>query len=353
MRGCVVKIAVTGASGFIGQHLCRLLLMQGHEVVALSRREWEFEFLSPQEERALQSAGTAARLMRHVVPEMSAETDFRPYVEGTEGVVHLAGRAHVLRDDPADSRRLFQAANVELPVRVGEAARQCGVSRFVFLSSIGVMGNRTEGTPFLRSSRPSPQEGYAVSKREAERQLQSLFAGENRLVIIRPPLVYGAGARGNFRRLISLVDRLPVLPFGAVSGRRSFIHVRNLCSFIEHCLAPSTPGGTYLVCDEECVPLPELMRLIAGALGKKRRLLPVPLFLLRLAGWCTGRGKDMGRLLSELQINNREDRSMTGWKPTHSLKEGIREMVEHYLREQKARRPTVALPSHENQTAAA
>ena len=353
-----MNILVTGANGFIGRHLCAVLAEVGCAVTAVSRSAWE-----PPPGRRI-TAATLRRIRGMVVPELAPETDFGPLLAGQEAVVHLAGRAHVLHDDAADPRREFQRVNVDLSVALAEAAIEAGVKRFLYVSSIGVLGNRTTGAPFDRNSPAAPLEAYAASKLEAERRLRELFKGsgvensklrrgvdgdtERRgaailnfphptppptLIVVRPPLVYGPGAKGNFERLMTLVDRVPVLPFGAIHARRSYVHVLNLCSFLYTCLRHETASGTYAVCDGEDLPLNELLRIIAAEMRKTCWLLPVPTVALRLLGRVVGRRAELDRLTSELLIDNRDERRQTGWQPAHSPRDGLRAMVREFRRE--------------------
>jgi UDP-N-acetyl-alpha-D-quinovosamine dehydrogenase len=321
-----MNILVTGANGFIGRHLCAMFAEVGCAVTALSRRGWD----PPPGKRG---DGTALRRIRSVVvADLSPGTEFGAHLAGQDAVVHLAGRAHVLHDDAADPRREFHRVNVELTESLATAAIAAGVTRFVYLSSIGVLGNRTNGVPFDCHSPESPLEAYAASKLEAERRLRELFNGGRILTIVRPPLVYGPGAKGNFERLMKLVDRVPVLPFGAVRARRSYVHVRNLCSFLYTCLRHETASGIHTVCDGEDLPLNELLRIIAADMKKTRWLVPLPTAALRILGSAVGRRAEVDRLTSDLLIDNREEKQRTGWEPSFTPREGIREMVREFQR---------------------
>jgi len=321
-----VNVLVTGANGFIGRHLCPFLAGNGCAVTALSRRAF-----SPQDFEAIDPSSMRGRIRPVIIPEMSPKTDFRPHCETMDCVVHLAGRAHVMQETP-QSRREFHAANVALTERLGRDARAAGVRRFVFLSSIGVLGNRTTERPFCRRSPAAPTEEYAASKLTAEQRLAGLFTGGEALVIVRPPLVYGPGVKGNFARLIRLVQRLPVLPFGGVTAARSYVHVLNLCSFIQRCLSDSVERGVYVVCDGADLSLPDLLRMIAGGLGRKRWLPPVPPVLLRVLGTALGKRAEVERLSSPLVVDHSEDCSRIGWQPVYRPEEGIAAMVREYQR---------------------
>ncbi|MFQ5733197.1 MAG: NAD-dependent epimerase/dehydratase family protein [Planctomycetaceae bacterium] len=320
------KVFVTGANGFIGRHLCVHLAQLGCEVTALSRAAWRPHAGETPPGEVL------SRVRPAILPQISPATDFRPWLSGHDAVVHLAGRAHVVEETAKNPREEFHRVNVELTERIAGDALTCGIGRFVYLSSVGVLGNRSAGDPFHRSTPEGPVEDYAASKLEAERRLRARFAETNALVIVRPPLVYGRGAKGNFHRLMRLVQRLPVIPFGNVTARRSYVHVGNLCSFASRCLDPAVPAGAYLVCDDEPVLLPDVLRLMAAEMSKRRWLLKLPPAVLRMAGTLAGRKEDIDRLLSELIVDGEEDKRRTGWQPEFPPEDGIRDMVRHFAR---------------------
>ena len=212
-------------------------------------------------------------------------------------------------------------------------AAEAGVRRFVFVSSIGVNGNQTKNGPYTELDEPDPHDLYAISKYEAEQGLQELSALTGmEVVILRPPLVYGPDAPGNFRRLLNLVEKELPLPLGAVDNRRSFIYLGNLVDAIALCLKhPSAANQTYLVSDGEDVSTPELIRLLAMQLGKRARLLSVPPGLLELAGKLVGKRAAVQRLLGSLAVDSGKIRRELGWRPPCSLDEGLRETARWYL----------------------
>ena len=322
-----MNVLVTGANGFIGRHLCAILAQAGCRVTALARSASQ-PLLS-----GIDDPAAVLRRIRHVIiPDLSPETDFRSLLSGQQAVVHLAGRAHVLHDDAADPKREFHRINVELTERLAVDSLASNVKKFVYISSIGVLGNHTNGVPFDRHSAETPVEAYAESKLRAEKRLQSLFQGRDSLTIIRPPLVYGAGAKGNFERLMKLIDRLPILPFGAVTARRSYVHVRNLCSFIDTCLRSESHNGVFVVCDGEDLPLNELCRILADEMHKKRWLVPLPVSILKTLSSILGKRTEIDRLTSDLVIDNQEEKQLTGWEPPFAPRDGIREMVRGFLK---------------------
>ena len=164
--------------------------------------------------------------------------------------------------------------NVDGTLAIAEMAVRARVARFVFLSSIGVLGNASGGRTFEESAAPAPVGPYAVSKWEAEQALRSL--GEKwrpEIVVVRPPLAYGPRVKGNFLRLLRLLDTGVPLPFGSLHNCRSYIGVHNLCNLLVSCaFHPAADGSTFHVADGEDVSTPELLRLIAAAMGHRARI---------------------------------------------------------------------------------
>jgi nucleoside-diphosphate-sugar epimerase len=302
-------ILVTGATGFVGRALVRRLLADGRSVRAAVRPASE----------ALPVGETVT------VDDIGPDTDWGAALAGVDAVVHLAARAHVLRDSSADAHARYQAVNTLGALRLAEAAAAAGVRRFVLLSSARVHGEHTTGAPFTESSPLLAEDPYGRSKADAERGLTALgTTGRLEPVILRPPLVYGPGVRGNFARLVALVARGIPLPLGAVRNRRSLVFVGNLVDAIFRTLDhPAAAGETFLVSDAEDLSTPELVRRIARALGRPARLIPVPSPLLRLGGVLAGRSDDVGRLLDDLVVDGSKIRAVLGWSPVFTLDEGL------------------------------
>lgn len=313
-----MRVAVTGANGFVGKAVTAALLAHGHQVVALTR--------APDASLALPGVEAIA------TGAIEAIRDWRPFLANTDAVVHLAARAHV--DDAAFADGdLVRAINTTATLRLAESAAQRGAQRFLFLSSIKVLG---EATPYGAASRPfkaddplAPADLYARSKAEAERGLEEIATHTGLpITILRPPLVHGPGVRANFRRLVELVAKVPVLPFGAIDNRRSVVSVDNLAAAILACLThPAAAGRRFLVSDSEDLSTPELVRLIADAMGRSVWLAPVPVPLMILAGRLTGREALIRRLTDSLQLDPSALVFDLGWRPVETLSAGIAKTV--------------------------
>jgi nucleoside-diphosphate-sugar epimerase len=301
-------VLVTGANGFIGRELCNRILGERRPLRAASR------------------SGTAFEGADNVMFDMEKTDDFASYLCGIDVIIHLAARAHQLKDKATDPLGAFISMNRDASLRFMQAAAENGVKRFVYVSSIGVNGNWTvPGHPFTEADPPRPQEPYAVSKYEAELALAELAAASGmELVVVRPPLVYGPNAPGNFARMIKLVNTGLPLPLGAIDNVRSFIYVRNLVDALLVCaLRPQAVGRTYVVSDGEDISTPGLIAAIATMTNKPVRLLPVPPKLVR--GLLQGVGKAglFDKLAGSLQVDSSRIRNELDWYPPFTLHQGL------------------------------
>lgn len=305
------KIVVTGSSGFIGSMLNRMLLERGHEVVAVPR-----ELLMAKRETG--NAQALELLMRDAA-----------------AVIHLAARAHVIVERQKDPLSEFRKVNLTVAVDTFEAAVRAGVPRFVCVSSIGVLGTASGNRIFTESDPPSPEEPYAISKWEAEQALRAMqvTSPSTELVIVRPPLVYGPGVKGNFLRLLRLIHSGLPLPLGRVKNQRSYVGVGNLCEFLMLCALHPQAKGLFLVSDGEDVSTPDLLNLIAEAMGKRSRLFGFPRLPLQALATVLGKGAELERLTGSLRVDSSLARSSLGWSPSTNLRRGIVEMVDWFLAE--------------------
>jgi nucleoside-diphosphate-sugar epimerase len=319
-----MKLLVTGANGFVGRALLASLCKEGNEVQA-AVRTLRADFA---EFAAARGAGV------HAVGEMGPHTDWLPLLRGVETIVHLAARVHEMDDAGRDTLPDYLAVNCTATLNLAQAAAAAGVKRLVFLSSVKVCGEcASSAAPFTEDTPPRPQGPYAQSKWEAEQGLGAIAAQTGlEVVILRPALVYGPGVKANFLRLMHWVRRGWPLPFGQVNNCRSLLYLGNLVDAIRVCLEhPAAAGKTFLLSDGEDVSTPELVRLIAQALGRPPRLLSFPPAWLRAAGKLAGRGKEVDRLLGSLCVDSGKIRRELGWQPPHTLDAGIRETVRAYV----------------------
>jgi nucleoside-diphosphate-sugar epimerase len=309
------SILVTGANGFVGAALCKTLHARGDHVVAAVRQ------------------GACAGQVN--VGNLGAGTDWRPALAGCDVVIHLAARVHVMSDQEQDPLRAYREVNVEATLNLAKQAVQQGVKRFIFISSVKVNGESTTGRPFSSADAPRPYEPYGQSKLEAETSLRELshLTGLE-LVIVRPPLVYGPGVKANFRNLMRLVNLGIPLPFGSVNNSRSMVALDNLVDLLMVCSShPNAAGGIFMVSDGMDLSIADLIRMIAGAMGKKCRLIPVPVGLLSAGTRMLGKGAVLERLVGSLQVGIAPTQATLGWTPVITPQAAIAQSVAHFLAE--------------------
>lgn len=306
------RVLVTGGQGFVGKALTDGALLNGFAVRVSSRQK-------------LISAEACLEYRR--VGDLGPVTDWLDALEDVATVVHCAARAHVMKDIASDPLAIFRTINVAGTLNLARQAFESGVKRFVFISSIGVNGSQTvPGKPFSETDQPNPHNAYALSKWEAEQGLMHI-ADETGLevVIIRPPLVYGPNAPGNFGSLMRAVQRGWPLPLGAIHNQRSLVALDNLVDFIITCIDhPQAANQTFLVSDGQDLSTAELVRGMAQAAGVPARLLPVPVWALQAGAALLGKGDAVQRLCGNLQVDISKARRLLGWVPPVSVKEGLR-----------------------------
>jgi nucleoside-diphosphate-sugar epimerase len=316
---------VTGASGFLGQQVCRSLLADGTPVWGLTRGR-----LAPPP--GVEAARYADLLDRPAI---------RSALAGIENVIHLAARVHMMEASSSNILADYRRTNVEGTRVLLEESIAAGVRRFVLLSSVKAVGESTE-VPWTEETVPQPQDPYGISKLEAEQVVREL-AGPDRVQgsVLRLPLVYGPGMRANILRLFELVDQGIPLPLGSIRNRRSVIFSGNVVRAIASVLgSPAAAGEVFFVRDDRDVSTPELIRKIAKALGRPARLFPVPPSLFRAAGRLGDRlsprlkaplsSAAVDRLLGSLVVDASKLTRITGFRPPIALEDGMRETAEWY-----------------------
>lgn len=307
------KILVTGAAGFVGAALCAEMQRRGICFVPAVRK--------------------AAQPDQVSTGDLDSPVNWAPMVASCDTVIHLAGRVHQVRESLADPLATYRRVNVAATVELAAAAAAAGVKRLIFVSTVKVNGDWTRGRPFQSDDVPRPGDAYAQSKWEAEQALaaQGLSTGME-IVIVRPPLVYGPRVQANFLRLMQLVRSGMPLPLGSVHNARSLVALDNLVDFLLLCVtAPTAAGKTFLVSDQHDLSTPDLIRLIAQAMQRPARLLPVPPFLLAAVARLAGRTGAAERLLGSLQVDSSPASRLLGWRPKVSVEEGIRRTVNYYF----------------------
>jgi nucleoside-diphosphate-sugar epimerase len=315
-----MNVLITGANGFIGKALCGGLVDKGWSIRGVIR-----------------SGKHVARLPAGInivqIESIGPDTDWSQALENIETVVHLASRVHVLEETAADPLSEFRYVNTAGTEQLARAAAKAGVRRLLYVSTIKVNGERTIGAPFTEEDEPDPEDPYAISKWEAEKALQRISSETGlEIVVVRPPLVYGPGVKGNFLRLMQWVDKGIPLPLSMVRNRRSLIGLDNLVDVLVRCIErPEASGQTFLVADGEELSTPELLRHVAKALGRRSRLFSFPPLLLRVGAKLLRMEDVTNRLCGSLVVDSSKVKKLLNWRPPVSVQYGLQRTALWYL----------------------
>lgn len=305
-------VLVTGANGFVGRAMVARLVANGNQVHAATRGSE-----SP--------AQASKEVFNFPGLDLGGNTDWSAALQGVSTVIHCAARVHVMRDAATDPLREFRRVNVDGSARLAEQAASAGAKRLIFVSSIGVLGGETTSIAFRADDIPVPHTPYAQSKLEAElaiRRISALTGLE--VTIIRPPMVYGRHAPGNFSSLLNAIERGFPLPLASVDNSRSFVAIGNLVDLLLRCCDhPAAAGETFLVSDAEDISTTELLRRIAKVLGRRAHLFPVPVGLLRGVARLVGKSASAQSLLASLQLDIAKTRNMLDWSPVIGMNEAL------------------------------
>lgn len=281
------NVLVTGANGFVGQHLCKHLLAQGHAVTAAVRRQ-----------------GTAPPGTHEVVVgDLGPETDWLEATRGQDVVVHLAARVHVMAEKDSDPLRAFVETNTVGTRRLAQQSAEGGVRRFIYVSSIKAQGEASP-VPYSATDTPQPVDPYGISKFRAEQELRALEqrSGLN-VMVLRPPLIYGEGVGGNLLRLMKAIAKGVPLPLGSVCNRRAMIAVENFVHIIALCVVTTRHlPVALLVTDGEALSTAEVVHELAIGLGRRPRLVRFSPRLLMLFGTLLRKRAELDRLVGDMQI---------------------------------------------------
>ncbi|OUS70473.1 UDP-glucose 4-epimerase [Pseudoalteromonas sp. A601] len=302
-------IALTGYTGFVGQHLLELLnttdcLLLGRNTLANYSRFYEFDL------------------------SQTNDLDLVSKLSKVDVLVHIAARVHIMNDDSTDPLAEFRAINTDSTLNLAKQAAQAGVKRFIFVSSIKVNGeSTTDRPPFTANENPAPEDPYGLSKAEAEQQLLELGKQTGmEIVIIRPPLVYGEGVKANFASLMRFVGKGLPLPFRSIkSNKRSLVSVYNLVDLIKTCIEhPKAANQVFLTSDDYDLSTAEIVALMAKVQGKKNLALPVPVWCFGLVGKLLNKSDVIDRLTGSLQLDITHTKNTLDWAPPYSVEHGFK-----------------------------
>lgn len=308
------SVLVTGANGFVGSHVIDWLLKAGYTVKAVVRNSWE-------------SPPVGVEL---IVADLSVRVDWSNALQDVATIIHLAARVHQMKQSPQMTLEQYRIVNTHATLDFAEQAAKAGVKRFVYLSSIAVNGTFTELSEFFtEQSEPKPKSSYAISKYESELGLQKLaLLYPMEVTIIRPPMVYGENAPGNFSRLVAIVKTGIPLPFRLAKNQRSFIFIENLASFILACVEhPAAGNELFLISDDDDISLCILICEISKNLKKRPKVFSLSVRLLEPIFIFFGQKTLVNQLLKPMRINISKARSLLGWDPPYSSFFGLRNSI--------------------------
>tara|TARA_Y100000022_G_C13238083_1_gene370954 strand:+ start:300 stop:1247 length:948 start_codon:yes stop_codon:yes gene_type:complete len=307
------KILITGATGFIGKSLVNALLEKNLVVSIIVRNKTNI---------------FSKKVNVFHINNFSKTSEIMEAIRGVDCIVHLAGEAHRIYKYQKKNLDEILKINTTSTINLAKYASKCGVKKFIFISSIGVNGNRTENSPFTEKDKPNPQDIYSISKYEAEQALLNISKNNDlKIVIIRPPLVYGLDAKGNFARLFKWITKNSIipLPLGNIKNSRSYIAIDNLIDFIITCIVnPKADNQIFLISDNEKLSTTKLIKRISKLFNKKARLFFFPQRWTVFFAKLIGKEDDVLKLFSSLEIDSNKARKLLGWKPVTTMEIQLR-----------------------------
>jgi nucleoside-diphosphate-sugar epimerase len=316
-------ILVTGANGFVGSKLCQVLIDNSDTVHAITRcRDFPLE---------------TTALKHFSVNNIGSDTKWGRALNGVNCVIHLAARVHIMSDSSTNPLAEYREVNTVGTMNLARQALKAGVERFIYISSIKVNGESTsKNTSFKASDKTCPEDPYAISKYEAEQQLFELTKDTNMgIVVIRPPLVYGPGVKANFLSMMRWVNTEIPLPLGLIHNKRSLVALDNLVDLILVCSThEAAVNEVFLVSDGNDLSVTQLLQTMANALDKSSRLIPVPVWLIRLGATILRQNNTSKRLLGSLQVDIRKTQELLNWEPSVTVEEALKETANDFIKKQ-------------------
>jgi len=318
----MATVIVTGASGFVGCRLVPMLVTRGHRVIATSRRQQTYS-ASTKKQKTIE--------WREISAE-SSDQEWRDLIQEGDYLIHLAARVHVMREKPQDALPAHLKTNTDFTKRLATISEEQELRRFVFVSTIKVLGEKTLESPFDEISRDDPQDPYSESKRLAEIALREVCASGNmEFVIVRPTLVIGDGASGNLDRLIRWIASRWPIPLGGISNSRSLVSVETLCEILIRSLDnQQVADETILAAEPDAISTPELIESLARGYRRPARLLKMPRFFFGFFRQMPFIGKSVARLTESLVVDSSATYAKLGWRPVVSIRDRLQAVGERF-----------------------
>ncbi len=306
------RTLITGATGFIGQAICKTLVARGMNIRATGRTISELDKLKNQQTDIQQ------------ITDITSATNWKAALSGCDSVVHLAARTHIMQESASNPELIYRTINTDGTLNLARQAASSAVKRFIFISTIKVNGEGQD-IPYKATDEPAPQDDYAISKLNAELGLRDIAAKTGlKIIVLRPPLVYGPGVGANFRRLLQIVNNGWPLPLGGINNKRSLLYVENLADAIYTCIQhPQASGHTFLLSDGEDISTSELIRRLALSLHKTPHLWCMPTWLLKAITSITGNTKLANRLFDSLTVDSSKIEQKLNWSQPFTLEDGL------------------------------
>lgn len=302
-----MKIAISGANGFIGKKLTKSLEDKGFNIIKIRRKK--------------DNSGVLTNRFLLNLKDIN-------YLKEVDIVIHCAARVHQLRENKEKVAEMYQESNVKNTKELAEISAQLGVKKFIFLSTIKVNGEETKKNEcFDEKSLENPSDIYAKSKYAAEKEL-ILLNKKLKIIIIRPPLVYGPGVGANFKKILWAINNELPLPFKNAANKRSFIYIDNLISFIyECCIKKEADNKIFTISDNEDLSTKDLIEKISIFMNKDIRLFYINKRLLRILFKVIGKEDSFNKLFKSLKVNPNNSFKEIKFSPPYTVDQGLKETV--------------------------
>jgi nucleoside-diphosphate-sugar epimerase len=316
-----MKVCVTGANGFVGGALCKYLAKQNYKVIGLVNSN---KFIKKK------------NIKFYNVNFFKKNLNLSNILNNVDCVIHCAAKAHNSYADNISFFSELKKNNIDLTCILAKESKKNKIPKFIFISSIGVNGSNTlKNKAFKSNDKPNPSDPYSISKWKAEKFLKKFFQNSlTKLIIIRPPLIYGPGLKGNLFKLIELINTGWPLPFGNINKLKSFLGLNNLLDFILICIKnPKACNQTFLISDCQDISVSEFIKKLYKSINKKIIFLPMSVLFLNILGFVLNKKKEIKKLITPLQIDSDLSNKMLSWKPKFTIDYEIEKIGKWYLRQ--------------------